>query len=76
MRTTTMASLVDTWAGDDLSVVAARLTRADRDGHLWDEEDVRQWLRRMRLDPAQGGGGRAGGDPNGPRRREPLRPAG
>lgn len=31
----------------DLTTLAAAFSRGDGDGHRWDEEDVRQWLRRM-----------------------------
>lgn len=43
----------------ELAALAADFSRADGDGHRWDEDDTRQWLLRMGFVTAGGGG--AGG---------------
>ena len=73
--TTTAAGTVGTGAWADLSVLAARLSQADGDGHHWDEDDARRWLRRMGFAPAEDGG-HAGAYPDDSRAPEQIQNAG
>lgn len=58
----------------ELAALAADLSRADGDGHRWDEDDARQWLLRMGIVAADGGS--AGGYPDHPRLTGLLQRAG
>ena len=56
-----------------LAELAARLSRADGDGHRWDEDDARRWLLRTGSD---GSIGHVGGRPEDPRLTGLLQRAG
>ncbi len=61
--------------GIDLAKLAAGLSRADGDGHRWDEDDARHWLRRMGYVAAAGSDGH-GAELDDPRLLELLQKAG